>query len=518
MMQGHPAAVKIFSIPQFAKPLSQKTFFKGDKVKLFWNQQGTNLLVRVQTEVDKSNKNYYGETMVYLMSASGDFDSRVAVDKEGPIHDVTWSPNGKEFGLVYGAMPSKAGIFNHRGAVTHGFPTCPRNTIKFSPTGRFALIAGFGNLNGDIDVYDLEKDYRKVCTFNSGNPSVCEWSNDSCFIMTATLSPRLRVENGVKIWHMNGTLIYNQEVEEMYSASWRPILPEQIPALDPLASIPAAHISAAEALGKLKTPSKSVGAYRPPGARGLATPDIFKREDQGGAPHVSGNSFSTSSVGINGFGRSRRTVPGAELTESSSRTVPGAETANGDENLSKAALKNRKKRNNKKKDGEGQVSGPNGDAGGGGGGGGASLAPPPRDFGNGSSAEGRSPERRGGQHRHNRSLSRNPGNRSRSNTQRGASRLPQDQGGAPLNAPQGPAALHPANSGGPGASGGDANQNPNSKKIRSLQKKVRAIDDLEMRLANHEKLEDTQIQKIKTKDAVLRELRALEQASGTTSR
>lgn len=53
-------------------------------------------------------------------------------------------------------------------------------------------------------------------------------------------------------------------------------------------------------------------------------------------------------------------------------------------------------------------------------------------------------------------------------------------------------------------------QNPMAKKLRSLQKKVRAIEDLEMRHAGGEKLEDTQIKKIATKGSVLKELEALE--------
>lgn len=39
---------------------------------------------------------------MYLLSAAGNFDCRVTLDKEGPIHDFAWSPNSKEFGVVYG--------------------------------------------------------------------------------------------------------------------------------------------------------------------------------------------------------------------------------------------------------------------------------------------------------------------------------------------------------------------------------------------------------------------------------
>ncbi|KAI0904092.1 eukaryotic translation initiation factor eIF2A-domain-containing protein [Ustulina deusta] len=496
--KGQPAAVKVFNVPQFNTPISQKTFFKGDKVQLKWNSLGTSLIVLAQTDVDKSNKSYYGETTLYLLSANGSLDARITLDKEGPIHDVSWSPNGKEFGVIYGYMPAKTTIFNHRAAASHSFPLGPRNTLIFSPTGRFALVAGFGNLAGQIDVYDLEKDFRKICTIESGNPSVCQWSPDSRYIMTATTSPRLRVDNGVKLWHVGGSIMYHEDMVELYNVSWRPCLPEDLPRGDPLHPVPTPHASALTYLGTVKTPSKPVGAYRPPGARGTSTPLHFRREDEGGAAHVMTN--GSSNIGPNGFGRPRRQVPGADLLESGVRSVPGAAAAPvpgsaGDEGLSKTALKNKKKRNNKKaKEADGQT-------------GTGGLAPPAQEHGPSSGNEGRSPERRGNQQnhqRHHRSRSRhnahggnNPG-RNRSNTHQNGQHpgpLPQ------VNTSQPPAAdslLSPGS------------QNPASKKLRGLQKKIRAIEDLEMRLAGGEKLEDTQMKKIATKAAVLKELEGID--------
>jgi translation initiation factor 2A len=406
----------------------------------------------------------------------------VTLDKEGPIHDVSWSPNSREFGVVYGYMPAKATIFNDRAIATHSFPLSPRNTIIFSPTGRFVLVAGFGNLAGQIDVYDLEKDYRKVCTIESGNPSVCEWSSDSRYIMTATTSPRLRVDNGVKLWHVGGGLMYNEDMVELYNVLWRPQPPESIAPGDPLTTVPTSHASAATYLGTAKTPSKPAGAYRPPGARGLATPLHFKREDEGGAAHVVSN--GTQNVGPNGFGRPRRGVPGAEPAEpaqAATRTVPGAEPS---EDGAKKGKKKRSKRNNNQGDGKLEPE-PNG---------GASLAPPQQGH------DGRSPERRGGGNdRQYRSRSRNNGSRSRSNTQHG-----QRNGGAGAQPAQQAAAAAAA-----AAAGAADSQSPHAKKIRSLQKKVRAIEDLEMRHAGGEKLEDTQLKKINTKSAVLKELQSL---------
>jgi translation initiation factor 2A len=470
----------------FNSPISQKTFFKGDKVQLKWNKQGSSLLVLAQTDVDRSGKSYYGETTLYLLSTTGAFDARIPLDKEGPIHDVSWSPNSKEFGVVYGYMPAKATIFNHRAAPQFSFALKPRNTITFSPNARFVLVAGFGNLAGQIDVYDLEKDYNKVCTIESGNPSVCEWSPDSRYLMTATTSPRLRVDNGIKLWHVGGQIMYNEDMIELYHVLWRPATPGSVAGGDPLSPVPTPHESATAYLGTVKTPSKPAGAYRPPGARGLATPLHFKREDEGGAAHVVSN--GTPNVGPNGFGRPRRAVPGAEMVEpaaGSARAVPGAEPAGGDN----AAKKNKKKRS-KKGQGEGKAGEPEPN-------GGASLAPPPTEPRIGLNGDNRSPERRGppNSRNHRSQMRQDGGSRSRSNTQQGV-RLnnAQEAASAPQAAP---------NNNTPPA------QDPYAKKVRSLQKKIRAIEDLEMRLAGGEKLEDTQLKKINTKASVLKELDSL---------
>lgn len=62
----------------------------------------------------------------------------------------------------------------------------------------------------------------------------------------------------------------------------------------------------------------------------------------------------------------------------------------------------------------------------------------------------------------------------------------------------------------PGSAGASANGGSlQEKKVRGLLKKVRAIEDLKMRLAGGEKLEDTQMKKIHSEDSVKGELSAL---------
>ncbi|BDD63289.1 Eukaryotic translation initiation factor 2A [Monascus purpureus] len=499
--KGLPAAVKVFVVPSFGAPVSQKSFFKGDKVQLKWNSSGTTLIVLAQTDVDRSGKSYYGETTLYLLSASGGFDSRIDLDKEGPIHDVTWNPNSKEFGVVYGYMPAKTTIFNFRGVAKHSFPLGPRNTILFSPHGRFVLVAGFGNLAGQMDIYDMDKNYTKIATVEASNSSVCEWSPDGKYILTATTSPRLRVDNGIRIWHVSGALMFNEDMHELYDVCWRPQTTTQHPLGDPFNPLPTPHASALAYLSTRKAPPKPAGAYRPPGARGQVTPLAFKREDEGGAAFVRDGASSLGVGGANGFGRPRRReVPGAEPVEE--YLPPGAAPGGGvalppgsdpSDKASKAASKNKKKREAKKlkelaeKNGVAAADGSvNNNA--------TSLPPS-----NAPTKPSRSPDRRG-----DKSQNRSKGINQPDGNQR--------KNGIQVNgAPTGPAAgakkpttdstVTPESAGG--------NPTPQDKKIRGLLKKIRAIDELKMRLAGGEKLEDTQMKKIQTEDAVRKELESL---------
>ena len=480
-----------------------------------WNKDGTSLVALAQTEVDKSGKNYYGETTLYLMSVKGGFDSRIdlgkttlemntmrtplmlCIDKDGPIHDVTWSPNSKEFGVVYGYMPAKATLFDTRAKPIHTFPLRPRNTILFSPHGRHVLIAGFGNLAGQMDIYDLKNSNTKICTIEASNASVCEWSPDGKHVLTATTSPRLRVDNGVRIWHISGGLMYNEDLQELYHVTWRPQITTQDLLEDPLRLIPTPHASALSYLGTVKTPSKPAGAYRPPGARGQVTPLAFKREDEGGAAYVSSGSLSQG-INISSFGKPRRReVPGAENSAVDTGATMFAVGAD-DENLSKTAAKNKKKREAKKaKDAAEKAGGPS-----------STLE---RATDGKVSSPSPDQERRDEKAYDSKVLEDNGESQTKFQIRLQSSaqverQMPAKEVPQPLamngTTKRMPPAEAPALTVTSPGSGGSSHE----KKVRALLKKLRAIDDLKMRRAGGEKLEGTQVKKMDTENAVRKEL------------
>ncbi|KAH3679209.1 hypothetical protein WICPIJ_008678 [Wickerhamomyces pijperi] len=426
--KGRPANVSVWNITAGIKsPICSKTFFKADSCKLAWNSLGTALLALASTDVDSSNKSYYGENNLYLLGIAGSYDSRITLDKEGPIHDITWSPSAREFGVIYGFMPAQTSFFDARGNLVKTLPPSPRNTILYSPHAKYVLVAGFGNLQGTVDIYDRLDKFNKVATFEASNTSVCQWSPDGRYILTATTSPRLRVDNGIKIWYASGKLVYNRDFKEVNAVTWRPRPLEMFPAIRGLDENPAPHQSAIDYV--LANPTKSTagaskpkGAYRPPHARGngaaaAPTQSLYQRELNSSMGSLSMNG-SSSSIGS--------TATGAFKARPRERVVPGAQPVV--EKESKAAAKNRKKREAKKA---------------------AAAAVDP--------------------------------------SEKPASPAPKEEeeliaGGV---------------------------QSLEEKKIRALLKKLRAIEQLKMKQAGGESLEDTQILKIKTEGKVRGELEAL---------
>ena len=420
--------------------------------------------------------------------------SSLALDKEGPIHDVAWSPISKQFAVVYGFMPAKTTLFDTRAVATHSFALGPRNTVLFSPQGRFILVAGFGALVGQMDVYDLGNNNQKICAMEASNATICQWSPDGRHILTATTSPRLRVDNGVRIWHVSGNLIYNEDIQELYYITWRPQQAIPLSLENPLHDRPVPHPSVSAYLGSIKTPSKSTKAYRPPGARGQVTPLAFKREDEGGIAHIS-DSNSPFGSAINSFGKfKKRVVPGAD-TASEDSLVRTGDDVQSLENLSKSALKNRKKRDSKKTKEIAEKAK-------------ASKSQMDEAFPRVSSSSQNPDIRDEESHTEDGSKgnvdlkSEVPQNHS--NQHQNAKHQALTLASFDLNADKsqlglGEVAISASSNGG----------TPQDKKIRALLKKLRAIDDLKMRRAGGEKLEATQIQKMDTEEDVRKALESL---------
>jgi len=273
--KGGPGAVRVYRYPKLGDVIASKTVWKAQTSEFFWNQPGTGLLVATHTDVDRTGKSYYGQTSLYFLSIDGSIDCNVPLDAEGPVHHCSWSPDGSQFLVIYGFMPAKATLFDSACNKLADFGRAARNTAKWSPCGRMLCIAGFGNLNGQVDVWDI-RHVKKIGSCVASCASSLDWSPDSACLLTAVLSPKIRVDNGITIFRHDGSQMFKQSVEQLYQAVWRPALPgTHHPAriksgkAAPASSTPGAEASA--------VPGKPA-LYVPPSRRG--GPAILAREEE----------------------------------------------------------------------------------------------------------------------------------------------------------------------------------------------------------------------------------------------
>lgn len=232
---GRPAHAQIYRLadlpargedPKAAPPtaVARRTFFKSSGVRFHWNSTATALLVTAYSDIDTTNQSYYGEQNLHFMRADGSIECLVPDLKEGPVHDVQWSPKGDLFVVVHGFMPAKATMFNDKCKPIYDFGSGPHNTVKWNPFGRFLFIGGFGNLPGDIQFYDKKADgkCKLMGKVRERDTVACHWAPDGRHVVTSTTAPRMRVENRFKVFRYNGEELSKTEIPVLYECEWRP--------------------------------------------------------------------------------------------------------------------------------------------------------------------------------------------------------------------------------------------------------------------------------------------------------
>jgi len=143
--KGAPASLRICALPlpggeavTEPAPLARRSFFRVTYVKFRWNCSGSALLVLATADVDATNQSYFGESSLHFLRTDGSLDGSVQLPKEGPVHDVAWSPRGTEFIAVYGFMPARATLFStssQRKLVSEAVPARQQHTPHHTPKG-----------------------------------------------------------------------------------------------------------------------------------------------------------------------------------------------------------------------------------------------------------------------------------------------------------------------------------------------------------------------------------------------
>lgn len=334
-VKGAPGRIATFKHPdEGGEQMHSRATFRADSVTFKWNSKGTAVLALISTNIDTTGKSYYGESEVYFMDNLGLVEHRVQLNKEGPTYDAAWSPTGMEFIIIYGFMPASATMFDDKAEAQFTFGTGSRNTISFSPHGRFVALAGFGNLAGMVEFWDKN---RKTLVGRAELPCTTQhsWSPCSRYFMGATTFPRLRVDNGYRVVRFDGKVMHEHKMTDtnLYQAEFRPAL--RLTYADPKLTMDQMIGGPPEMPGAngVEGTSAKKAVYRPPGSRGVAS--TLKVHQHIEAGKVDKATFLKSAVGSStAVGR----APNGK------KFVPGMDPALVDAGPSKAALARKKKK------------------------------------------------------------------------------------------------------------------------------------------------------------------------------
>jgi translation initiation factor 2A len=286
---GTPGSVQVFRYPALGAAVLKKSF-QADSVSIDWNGRGSAFLLQVSVEVDKTNQSYYGKTGLHLVRLAPKVSDLRVTDES--VHDCKWAPSGEEFAVIYGAMPDpKVSVFDLDGKKRMDLAEHDqsRNTLHYDPTGRVLCVGGFASLKGDMDFWDIASPtLKKLGKANAFSSAFHAWSPDGRYFVACVLSPRIRIDNGIKYFDCYGQLLHEISIPELFEVRWVPWAPTLVTSLrsrplsprravKPLAALPSS--SSASGVSSSPSPTGKSGAatsaastvYRHPNWKGSAT-------------------------------------------------------------------------------------------------------------------------------------------------------------------------------------------------------------------------------------------------------
>lgn len=318
-----------YSLSPFPALLS-KSLFQAEEMNTHWSAQNDAAIITLQTSVDTSGKSYYGSAQIFMLhSLQKDVISVPLPNHDGgPVLAVQWMPNPQKnpsFIVIAGRVPSMTSLHHGQtGEPLFQFGKAHRNTVCFSPHGRFICVGGFGNMAGGISFWDINKQKPVVSagvnslnaqgTLRSEATIGYGWSPDSRLFSVSTTTPRMNVDNGVKVFTYGGAECSNTpwdnnkyRPDKLLQASFVPVnlqvVPNNVSYPDRPQSPPPAESAANVQF--TSTAPKPAGRYIPPSARnrtggGTSLAErmrLEKEQEQGASRITSANRKTVSSTG-----------------------------------------------------------------------------------------------------------------------------------------------------------------------------------------------------------------------------
>ncbi|ANQ06379.1 Uncharacterized protein PCOAH_00007550 [Plasmodium coatneyi] len=268
--KGKPSVFKLFKSSDLGNHVYSKSFFNSDEMKLKWNKNATAVLLNVHTQVDKEKQYYYGLSNLFFIDTTKFSEVNIMTDR-GQIYDCIWSYNQNKFYVCKGDIPAEIVLYDKCANVAHSFGRHKFNTLRLNCSEKLLLTGGFGNLSGDITLWNTSTK-KEVTKTKASCAVLCEFFNDGKHFLTATTHPRLRVDNHLKIFTHDGFIVSRINFEELYNVTILPFNKINFCESDASLGIYMENSNKQLYIHKqLGIDSKKTGVYRAPGTSATAS-------------------------------------------------------------------------------------------------------------------------------------------------------------------------------------------------------------------------------------------------------
>ncbi|KAJ7631103.1 eukaryotic translation initiation factor eIF2A-domain-containing protein [Roridomyces roridus] len=254
---NQPARVTLLGFPSRAI-LRQKNLFNVTECKLYWQNQGDFLCVKVDRHT-KTKKSIFCNLEIFRVREK-DYPVEV-LELKDTVTDFSWEPKGERFAIVSSSDPN---LGNPGPGITiktdvsfyqleHGngkndfkllrtLSSRTSNAIRWSPRGRHVVLATVGSSSkSELEFWDLDfnmddagrregqvsKDewgsgIQLLGTADHYALTDVEWDPSGRYLATSASSWTHTLENGYAIWDFRGQEITKQIQDRFKQFIWRP--------------------------------------------------------------------------------------------------------------------------------------------------------------------------------------------------------------------------------------------------------------------------------------------------------
>ncbi|KRH95061.1 putative translation initiation factor [Pseudoloma neurophilia] len=186
------------------------TFAQVDSLEVKISPKGNFILI---CSTSTASGSYFGFKELYLFNLLEKNSKKVQLQN---INFFEFVKGG--YAVSYGVQPAKAGIFFYSGESKKIFKEGPRNRIYFNSEGNYVCFAGFDNMNGMIEIFNISSG-KMVGSMRMLGASRIIWSPCNRFFAVA-ITNALKVENKIVVYDYFGREISRQDFKSLMDCEW----------------------------------------------------------------------------------------------------------------------------------------------------------------------------------------------------------------------------------------------------------------------------------------------------------